>query len=182
MHSFLRLFGAVAVLGLGVAAPALASHSFTDVPDNHPFHAEIGVFKATNITTGCTATTFCPQDFVRRQAMAAFIDLGSALWSGRGSRRLRLSPGVESAGWTMTKASSPATTRGSSSFTAVSVCSVWRSRTTPPPGPNLIGGYHENSATPGVRGATIAGGGTSAATNRSRMISEPSAGERKRCG
>lgn len=78
-----------AALSLVLAPSAVASHSFTDVPDAHAFHTEIGIFKATNITTGCTATTFCPDGFVKRQAMAAFIDraLGLVVRSGETTQK-----------------------------------------------------------------------------------------------
>src|SRR5688500_7821534 len=68
------------VLALVAVPGAGAGHSFTDVPNDHPFHNEIGIFKDTNITAGKTCVppgtppTFCPDEVVERQAMAAFID------------------------------------------------------------------------------------------------------------
>ncbi len=52
-------------------APALAS--FTDVPTNAQFFREIEALADTGITAGCTATEFCPDVFVTRRQMAAFL-------------------------------------------------------------------------------------------------------------
>jgi hypothetical protein len=76
-------------LGLAVAAVAAlltlavpvawASHLFTDVPDGHQFHTEIGAIAGAGITGGKTCVppgtppTFCPDEPVVRQAMAAFM-------------------------------------------------------------------------------------------------------------
>ena len=54
-------------------SPAPASASFTDVPNNAQFFAEIEAMKAAGITAGCTATTFCPDGNVTRRQMAAFF-------------------------------------------------------------------------------------------------------------
>lgn len=73
----LRLAVLAVVALLIVAVPiAWASDVFSDVPDNHPFHDDINAIAFAGITTGCTATEYCPQDFVRRQAMAAFLNRG----------------------------------------------------------------------------------------------------------
>jgi hypothetical protein len=85
------LFAFVAlVAALVVAVPiAWASHQFTDVPDSNPFHTEIGNLAGAGITSGktCVPTpgtppTFCPNEPVVRQAMAAFLNRGL----GRGAR------------------------------------------------------------------------------------------------
>jgi S-layer homology domain len=47
--------------------------SFTDVPTNAQFFAEIEAMKESGITAGCTATTFCPDANVTRRQMAAFF-------------------------------------------------------------------------------------------------------------
>jgi S-layer homology domain len=52
---------------------APTSASFTDVPSNAQFFAEIEAMKAAGITAGCTATTFCPDSNVTRRQMAAFF-------------------------------------------------------------------------------------------------------------
>jgi hypothetical protein len=52
-------------------APAVAS--FVDVPTNAQFFREIEALADTGITAGCTATEFCPDQFVTRRQMAAFL-------------------------------------------------------------------------------------------------------------
>jgi hypothetical protein len=47
--------------------------SFDDVPLNHPFYTEIGRLSSRGVTVGCNATSYCPDDVVTRQQMAAFI-------------------------------------------------------------------------------------------------------------
>lgn len=46
---------------------------FTDVPATHPQFAHIQKLRDLGITSGCTATTYCPDDSVTRGQMAAFI-------------------------------------------------------------------------------------------------------------
>jgi hypothetical protein len=54
-------------------SPAPAVASFTDVPvGSSPFQA-VEALKASGITLGCTATTFCPTQPVTRQQMALFL-------------------------------------------------------------------------------------------------------------
>lgn len=65
-----------AVLAIAIPAAVWASHDFTDVPTSDQFHTQISAIKGAGITTGCTATTYCPTDFVRRDAMAAFMHRG----------------------------------------------------------------------------------------------------------
>jgi len=47
--------------------------SFTDVPKNHTFYSFIERILHNGVTTGCTPTTYCPDDFVFRLQMAVFI-------------------------------------------------------------------------------------------------------------
>jgi hypothetical protein len=47
--------------------------SFLDVPQNHQFAVQIGKLSARGVTIGCTGNTFCPDDPVTREQMAAFI-------------------------------------------------------------------------------------------------------------
>jgi hypothetical protein len=54
-------------------SPAPATASFTDVPVGSQFFAEVEALKASGITGGCTATTFCPTATVTRLQMAAFL-------------------------------------------------------------------------------------------------------------
>jgi hypothetical protein len=79
-----RRFAVVALVtlfALGVPT-ALATHDFTDVPDGNPFHAEISALKGAGITGGKTCVppgtppTFCPDEPLVRQAMAAFLNRG----------------------------------------------------------------------------------------------------------
>jgi hypothetical protein len=54
-------------------SPAPATASFTDVPTTYQFFQQIEALKAAGITSGCTATTFCPNDPITRGQMAAFL-------------------------------------------------------------------------------------------------------------
>ena len=47
--------------------------SFTDVPRSQPFYKKIETMLHTGITSGCTATKYCPGDPVSRGQMAIFI-------------------------------------------------------------------------------------------------------------
>ena len=83
-----RLGRSSIVLILAAAALAfpigvLASHQFTDVPDSHDFHADIDAIADAGITTGCTATTYCPASNVTRGQMAAFLNRLGALAPGK---------------------------------------------------------------------------------------------------
>jgi hypothetical protein len=77
------------VVGLALAlalallpAITVASHSFSDVPNSHTFHSHIAAVKDAGVTSGCTATTFCPEAFVTRGQMAAFLNRLGALAPG----------------------------------------------------------------------------------------------------
>ena len=66
----------VVALSMAVGMVAYAAHSFTDVPDDHLFHNEIAWMKDNDITRGCNPpsnTLYCPDDFVTRGQMAAFL-------------------------------------------------------------------------------------------------------------
>lgn len=68
---------ALVVVAFTVAVPvAWASHLFGDVPDAQPFHSQISAIANAGITTGCGGGNYCPNDFVRRDAMAAFMHRG----------------------------------------------------------------------------------------------------------
>lgn len=54
-------------------SPAPAIATFTDVPVGSQFHAEVEALNQSGITLGCTATEFCPGNFVTRLQMAAFL-------------------------------------------------------------------------------------------------------------
>ncbi len=61
------------VRALGVAVPTPAVSSFTDVPKAAWFFKYVEKAKELGITTGCTPTTFCPEDPVTREQAAKFI-------------------------------------------------------------------------------------------------------------
>jgi hypothetical protein len=63
----------VVTLALALPFTVLAAHQFTDVPNSHPFHADIGRVADAGITAGCTANTYCPSANVTREQMAAFL-------------------------------------------------------------------------------------------------------------
>jgi hypothetical protein len=52
--------------------PTKLANQFTDV-DDHFFSVEIAVLGASGITTGCTATKFCPDRLLTRAEMAGFL-------------------------------------------------------------------------------------------------------------
>src|SRR5688572_10186826 len=77
------LSGAVVVAVLSIGVPiAWASHLFTDVPTGHQFHDQIAAMQYAGITGGKTCVppgtppTYCPDENVNRQAMAAFLERG----------------------------------------------------------------------------------------------------------
>jgi S-layer homology domain len=57
---------------LAVAVP-LAWAAFGDVPPSNPFYADINAIQGAGITQGCGGGNFCPNDFISRQAEAAFV-------------------------------------------------------------------------------------------------------------
>lgn len=52
------------------AAPTSA---FTDVPVESPFSDAINLLRQNNVTSGCTQTAYCPDDYTTRGQMAVFI-------------------------------------------------------------------------------------------------------------
>jgi hypothetical protein len=54
-------------------SPAPASATFSDVPTNHPFFQYVEALNASGITSGCSATQFCPDQPVTRGQMAKFL-------------------------------------------------------------------------------------------------------------
>ena len=85
----LKTVGVALAATLAVAVPvAWASHDFGDVPDGHQFHGPISAIKGAGITTGCGGGNYCPDDSVRRDAMAAFMQRGfgrvSRNWTSTG--------------------------------------------------------------------------------------------------
>lgn len=73
------------LLTLLVAAPVLASDTFGDVPNSNPHHNDINAIAIAGITRGCNPpalTNYCPDQAVRRDQMASFLQRGL----GRGAR------------------------------------------------------------------------------------------------
>ena len=68
----------VGLVALMLAMPVMVSagHQFTDVPSSHTFHTAISRLFGARLTTGCSATRFCPNANVTRGQMAAFLNRG----------------------------------------------------------------------------------------------------------
>jgi len=68
----------IGLVALMLALPVVvsASHQFTDVPTSHTFHAAISRLYGARLTTGCSASKFCPNANVTRGQMAAFLNRG----------------------------------------------------------------------------------------------------------
>jgi hypothetical protein len=77
----------VGIVTLMLALPVMvsASHQFTDVPTSSTFHAAISKLYGARLTTGCTATKFCPNANVTRGQMAAFLVRGLGRGEGGGA-------------------------------------------------------------------------------------------------
>lgn len=61
---------------LATVSIGLASDGFSDVPNSHPFHDQIGDMAASCVSTGYSDGTYRPSDEISRQAMAAFLSRG----------------------------------------------------------------------------------------------------------
>jgi hypothetical protein len=85
MRSRLSLLVSAVLLGAAVAFPlgVLASHQFSDVPDSNQYHADIDALADSGVTTGCGGGKYCPDDFVTREQMAAFMNRLGALQAGK---------------------------------------------------------------------------------------------------
>lgn len=77
----------VALTALVIAPAAVwASHSFDDVPDDNTFHEDIEAIAEAGVTIGCDPpenTEYCPDDFVTREQMSAFMNRLGALADGK---------------------------------------------------------------------------------------------------
>ncbi len=77
----LRLYK-VRVQYLRQVSPAPGVATFSDVPTNHPFFQHIEALVDSGITSGCGATTYCPDANVTRGQMAVFLAKALGLhWS-----------------------------------------------------------------------------------------------------
>ena len=88
----------------GVPSPTSypATAYFTDVGTTHPYFAWIQKMKQFGITSGCSDTTYCPDDPVTRGQMAVFIM--------RGEFNLLLPPSTPALTWISQATTSPGTT------------------------------------------------------------------------
>ena len=77
------LLAALGTLAIAFPLGVLASHQFSDVPSDNPFHSNIDALVASGVTTGCGGGRYCPKDYVTREQMAAFLDRLGALATGR---------------------------------------------------------------------------------------------------
>ncbi|GIK84657.1 MAG: hypothetical protein BroJett026_01380 [Betaproteobacteria bacterium] len=146
MRRILLVVVAFAAVATAVPARAQTCTPFTDVGASDPFCANIQWMFNRGVTQGCTASQFCPGQFVRRDQMAAFMNrLADKTVFQQGGNAF----GAE--GILGTSEDQPLDIRVNDSRVM---------RYEPHPiSPNVIGGHPANGVTPGVYGATIAGGG-----------------------
>jgi hypothetical protein len=74
---------ATVALALSVPLAVFASHQFTDVPNSNLFHADIDALVDSGVTFGCAPNRYCPNAFVTRGQMAAFMNRLGALAPGK---------------------------------------------------------------------------------------------------
>lgn len=77
---------AVVIAATAIPATVMASHQFTDVPDSNIFHGDIAAIRDAGVTQGCNPPIndkYCPDDFVTRGQMAAFMNRLGALAPSR---------------------------------------------------------------------------------------------------
>lgn len=68
------------IRGVGIPNPPTpATQRFTDVPPDNSFYGFIEQMALRGVSAGCSATTYCPNDFVTRSQMAAFLVRGFGL-------------------------------------------------------------------------------------------------------
>ena len=142
-HGIVVAAGAFASLASPVQAQICAP--FTDVAAADGFCTSIQWMFNRGITLGCTSDQYCPAGTVRRDQMAAFMfRLGNVVHQQGGN------------------AFGATAVLGTTDDHAVEVrANGSRAMRLEPDAtsPNVIGGGAANAVTPGVRGATIAGGG-----------------------
>ena len=142
-----RLVAAMFTFGVPVAGSAAPCAGFTDVDDSSGFCTSIAWMKNRAITLGCTSTQYCPNDFVRRDQMAAFM--------------YRL--GFQNAYLNGGNAFGATAVLGTTDNQALDIIAggyrAVRYEQTIYASPNILGGYFSNSVGSSGRGATIGGGG-----------------------
>src|SRR5688572_26223610 len=148
-----RVHRAAAALLLAAIASGVDAQPctpFTDVSAQDAFCTNVQWMYNRGITLGCTATTYCPSQFVSRIQMAAFMNrLGNVTFQQGGNAF-----GTQAVLGTIDDQVLDLVANGSR---------VVRYQPNPFT-PNLVGGHPINDLSPGMRGATIAGGGASAGT------------------
>lgn len=77
------VLGIVAVMLLAFPLGVLAAHQFDDVPNGYLFHNDIDALVDSGVTSGCDADSYCPNQFVTRGQMAAFLNRLGALQAGK---------------------------------------------------------------------------------------------------
>jgi len=119
---------------------------FTDVAAIDPLCANIQWIYNRSITLGCGANLYCPAALVRRDQMAAFMNrLGNVTFQQGGNAF---------------GADAELGTTDAGTAVDIKVAGQRAMRLEPHLiSPNVVGGVSDNGVGPGVRGATIAGGG-----------------------
>jgi len=140
--------GASLWLAMATSPQAAPCAGFTDVDDASGFCTSVAWMKNRAITLGCTASQYCPADFVRRDQMAVFLyRLGAqnAFLHGGNAFGTTAVLGTNDDQPMDLRVDNERVMRYEPN--AIS--------------PNVIGGSPANSVDAGVRGATVAGGGVS---------------------
>jgi len=76
-------FGSYRVFYKRQISPAPGVATFMDVPISHPFFGNVEALAASGITGGCGGGNYCPDNFVTRAQMAAFLSRALGLhWDG----------------------------------------------------------------------------------------------------
>ena len=158
------LFCALAALLTNIPASAAPCAGFTDVdtedPTKAPFCTSVEWMKNRAITLGCTSTLYCPDDYVTRLQMAAFM--------------YRL--GFQNAFLNNGNAFGTTAVLGTTDDQALDVrVNGSRAMRYEPNAvsPNVVGGSSANFVTAGVRGATISGGGVPTGTDPDFRSEQP---------
>lgn len=79
----------ILVLTTAVSTAVIAAHSFTDVPDDNTFHADIEWIAENRVTRGCNPPAndeYCPDDNVTREQMSAFMRRLSQTFGANGDQ------------------------------------------------------------------------------------------------
>jgi hypothetical protein len=150
MRRFALLLG-VALSLITTSAVAQNCDGFTDVLASSPFCPDVTWMKTYGVTKGCAPSQFCPNDNVSRLQMAAFM------------HRLGENPAFVNGGNAFGFAAVLGTTDNSQLSFIVNNQLAMRAQpavdSTYGFNPNVIAGQAGNAVSPGVAGATIAGGG-----------------------